>query len=120
MALPTKRYRLVSNKDHRVPNPDYVEGKSDPIESHVTAKKGDIVSLTDEQFKAFKDKFVPVDNAATSTRDTDADALLAAQQIAEETGENVDPNTLTPEQIAEAKQKAELKSDPFAAARPQQ
>lgn len=102
--LATAPYRLIMGT-HQVPNPNFQQDKDDPVESHVTAKVGDIVHLNEDQFKAFKHKFRPVSTEGTDTRDADAQELEDAKVQAALTGQTVDPNKLG---------KAE---DPFAAAR---
>lgn len=93
MAIERKNYKLLPGKTHRVPNPNYIEGKDDAAtESHVQAKEGDIVQLTDEQYKSFKDKFIPVGSDASSVRDRDAEELETAKVQAAKTGQMVDPN----------------------------
>jgi len=101
MAREKKKYRLIRGT-HRVPNPDFVEG-SDAEESHKIAEVGDIIWLTDDQFKAFKDKFAPLGSDATDVRDEDQEELDNAKIEAARTGENVNPNA---------------PKDPFANARP--
>jgi hypothetical protein len=94
---PTKEYRLVQGT-HYVPNPNFVPRNTDDTsgdefnDSHVTASVGDIVKLTDAQFSAFKDRFIPVTDEATAAKDADAQTLLTAQRVAAATGKTIDPN----------------------------
>ena len=90
----TKNYRLLRGT-HRVVNPDFKAG--DPPEtSHRIAEKGDLVPLSDEQFKAFKDKFAPVDTDGTDIRDADDAQLEEAKAKAVRTGQTVNPNETAP------------------------
>lgn len=96
-----KAYRLKPGKSHRVPNPDYVEGKDDAAtESHKIATEGDIVYLNDEQFKSFRDKFTPVSTDSTDVRDDDDATLAAAKVAAAKTGQNINPNKPLEGQVA--------------------
>jgi len=86
-----KDYRLTKGT-HRFPNPDYNPASSDPELSHVEATAGDVVPLTDDQFKAFHDKFVPLGSEASEVRDADQQVLENAKARAAVTGQSVDPN----------------------------
>lgn len=59
LVVPRKPARLkqyiLTKGTHRYPNPEYVEGESQPSESHIVAQAGDTVLLTDDAFEAFKD-----------------------------------------------------------------
>lgn len=98
----TKPYRLTSG-EHRMPNPNFQQDVSDPVESHTVVQAGEICELTDEQFKAFKHKFAPLGSNATDVRDADRQQLENAKTLAALTKQNVDPNTLTPDKFAAAR-----------------
>lgn len=91
-------YRLLPGKFHRVPNPDFREGKDEPEASHVVASgdNNDTVWLTDEQYKSFKDKFRPISSDGSELRDQDAADLEAAKLKTLKTGEPTNPNEKTP------------------------
>lgn len=96
-----KPYRLKPGKTHRVPNPNYVEGKDDAAtESHLIASEGDIVYLNDEQFKSFRDKFAPISTDSTDVRDDDDATLEAAKVAAAKTRQNINPNKPLEYQVA--------------------
>ncbi len=89
-----KPYRLLPGKTHRVPNPEFVQDANDPEESHVVAKAGDEVMLTDEQYKSFKDKFAPLSSQGADIRDLEDVKLEAAKVETSKTGQPTDPNKL--------------------------
>jgi hypothetical protein len=91
MAEVKKKYRLKQGQTHWAPNPEFKEG-SDPSGSHYEAKDGALVELTDDQFKAFHDKFDPAESAASSVRDADNAELESAKQTAAVTGTSQNPN----------------------------
>jgi hypothetical protein len=91
MAKPTKAYRLTKGT-HSVPNPSYNADTDEPEQSHKDAQVGDVVMLNDDQFRAFRDKFVPVESEATDVRDADTKKLADAKAQAAKTGQNVNPN----------------------------
>src|SRR3954470_18644606 len=92
----TKPYRLMDG-EHRMPNPNFLQDVTDPVESHIVVRAGEICELTDEQFKSFKHKFAPLGSNAVGVRDADAKQLEDAKTLAALTKQNVDPNTLTPD-----------------------
>jgi len=93
---PTKPYRLMSGK-HVFPNPEFVSGYvTAPELSHIRAEVGDVVELTDNQYKAFKDRFIPIDEKGHDVKDADAEVLENAKKAAAKTGEMVDPNQPIP------------------------
>jgi hypothetical protein len=95
-ALPKKAYKLTFGT-HRDPNPDFhPDSVMMPEMSHVVRNVGDIVMLTDDQYRAFKDRFTPADEGATSTADADKEVLENAKKVAAATGEMVDPNKSLP------------------------
>jgi hypothetical protein len=106
----TNPYRLTHGT-HRVPNPEFTEGKDEPELSHGIAQAGDVVHLTDAQFKSFKDKFRPLGTGATDARDADEAEFQTAKDVAAATGQNIDPNKPIAPQIEKGK------ADPFANAR---
>lgn len=96
MASPrdTKMYKLMRG-EHRIPNPSYDPTLHQPDESHVTIEAGENVALTDDQFRAFSDKFVPAESAASSVRDEDDQRFEQAKMIAKANpGQPINPNTL--------------------------
>jgi hypothetical protein len=92
MALPLKPYKLKPGCTHWVPNPDHDPESESPETSHLEAKEGDTVYLTDAQFATFKDKFTPVSSASSEVRDQDDEKLTTAKQTAACTGTSVNPN----------------------------
>jgi len=100
MAVPTKKYRLKTGVGkHFVPNPDFKaedEGADSSNPRQYEAPPGSIVDLTDDQFRAFHNKFEPVEVAATDVRDGEAQKLEDAKVIAASTGQNVNPNAPMP------------------------
>jgi hypothetical protein len=58
--------------------------------------------LTDDQFNAFHDKFVPVDSVATAVRDANAQKLEDAKIAAALTREQVDSNKPLDPKVAQA------------------
>ena len=88
---PTKKYRLTRGT-HYVARPGHDPEKDNPEDSHAVAQVGDIVDLTDDQYKAFKDKFVPAEQEAVTLKDDEAANKLAAEAVAAATGQTIDPN----------------------------
>lgn len=93
--LDKKPYRLMTGT-HRVPNPSFDQKSDDPETSHVLAQEGDIVYLTDDQYKSFKDKFRPTESEGTEIKDGDEAEFTAAKLKAAATGEMVNPNAKPP------------------------
>ena len=107
-----KPYRLTFGT-HKHPNPDFQpDSVMMPELSHLTAQVGDIVMLTDDQYKAFRDRFVPADEKADAVASADKEAFESAKKVAAATGQMVDPNQspqvarnpLIEEQASRAKQ----------------
>lgn len=89
---PTKKYRL-HHGSHMYPNPEYAAGYvTVPELSHVRAQVGDVVELTDSQYRSFKDRFTPIDEGGSDVKNADAEVLENAKKAAAKTGEMVDPN----------------------------
>jgi hypothetical protein len=93
-SVPFRQYRLKRGT-HQIPNPDYDPTSSQPVASHVVAVAGDVVDLTDEQFKSFHDRFVPLSSESAEVRDDNDEALENAKRVAARTGEPQDPNVPT-------------------------
>ena len=91
MAQEKKKYRLVRGT-HMVPKPGFQLDIDPTEESHAMAKAGDIVELNDEQFKAFGDKFAPLETGAIDVRDGELAKTEAAKVEAAKTGQIIDPN----------------------------
>lgn len=89
---PTKLYRLKRGT-HSVPNPNADPlFAGDPEAMHFRAVKGDIIPLNDDQYKAFKDKFEPIEGEASDVAAADAKELSDAKLLAASTGQTVNPN----------------------------
>jgi hypothetical protein len=88
---PTKKYKLIKGI-HYVPRPDHNAENDSPEDSHVVAKVGDYVDLTDAQFASLSDKFIPIDNDATEVRDANNAKLADAKIAAAISGQDIDPN----------------------------
>jgi hypothetical protein len=91
MAQMKSKYRLVKGT-HMVPRPTFVQDKDPTEESHALANEGDVVELTDEQFKSFGDKFAPIGEDAVELRDDQTANLNQAKLEAAKTGQTVNPN----------------------------
>jgi hypothetical protein len=88
-------YRLTRGI-HSMPNPDAdPQYAGDPEAMHQTVEVGGLVPLNEDQYAAFKDKFVPAESAASDVADADAAQLETAKVTAAVTGQNVNPNTMT-------------------------
>jgi hypothetical protein len=83
-----------------MPNPDAdPQFAGDPEAMHQKVFAGALVPLNEDQYAAFKDKFVPAESAASEVADADAAQLETAKVQAAVTGQNVNPNAAQPPPI---------------------
>lgn len=69
----TKGYRLRPGHVHYMPNPDREEVEQKGAEfSHIQVKEGAVVQLTLDQYRSFKDKFLPAEPDVPNIQTSDS------------------------------------------------